>query len=595
MAYAFILSLTPAQIQQRRKQLDQAGYYAWLTPIILVLAVYLYRKATSILTSLPASSSSNPAVARAAPSQVQIITRRISWILGTTYIPEFGPLHVQLTGLIYTVWLLYLVFHNTGEDYMHLTKAFGHVAVSQLPVHYLLSFKTPLSPITLATGLTHEKLNPYHRLLGRVIHFLLSAHAVMYIRFFIQLDALTKRIKDRDVRLGLAAFWAFNLLGLLAVPPVRRKVYHAAFYRSHVLLSALVLPALFFHVPYTRKYILQAGLFWVVGGMTRGKATAPARMRTRQVHGTNLVEVKLTMDKARSNRSSVHGAVPGSHVYIQSRAFGPKSPFTVLNVGIASSSSYEEPKEELTLIVRNLGGPQTRFLAQSSAEKRELEVFVEGCYGECNDYLPRILYHPSASSFPPGASVASTHPILLVAGGIGATFALPIYLELLDMRGGSTGVKFIWLVRTLDDARWGIALLEDPRRESEVAVDVDIYVTTISRKSSEGSSPSSYSSSRRGLTIHNSSSRPSLSTIIGPVLQASSTRSSSPIPPLISSSSRRSPDPRKRARYYDAKLTVLSCGPPSLVRDLRSEVGRHVAMYGREVEWHEEVFGFGGS
>lgn len=594
MAYAFILSLTPAQIEARRRQLDQAGYYAWLTPIVLVLGVYLCRKATRLLTSPPASSTKKPAAARSAPSQIQIITRRISWILGTTYIPEFGPLHVQLVGLVYTLWLLFLVFRNTGEDYMHLTKAFGHVAISQLPIHYLLSFKTPRSPIKLATGLTHETLNPYHRLLGRIIHFLLAAHGVMYLRFFIQLNVLAKRIKDRDVRLGLAAFWAFNFLGLLAIPPIRRKVYHAVFYRSHVLLSAMVLPLLFFHVPYTRKYILQAGLFWVVGGMTRGKATVEARMRTQQIQGTELVEVKLTVDKASANRSFVHHAVPGAHVYIQSKALGPKSPFTILNVGIAPLSSDDKPEAELTLIVRNLGGPQTRFLAQLAAEKRELEVFVEGCYGEAIDYVPDHLYHPFAASFPPGVSLASNHPILLVAGGIGATFTLPMYLQLVDMRGDSTGVKFVWMVRTLEDARWGITLLEEQRRDrDEVAADVDIYVTRPS-KSSDGSS-SSYSSSRKGLTIHNSKSRrPALSSIISPVLQASGSRSSSP-PPLISSFSRRSPDPRKRARHYDTKLSVLSCGPPSLVRDLRREVGRHVALYGREVEWHEEVFGFGGS
>ena len=103
---------------------------------------------------------------------------------------------------------------------MHLTKAFGHVAVSQLPLHYLLSMKAPTSPITLATGLTHERLNAYHRLFGRIIHGLLGTHAILYIRFFILNDLMAKRIQDRDVRLGLIAFWLFNFLGLLAIPPI---------------------------------------------------------------------------------------------------------------------------------------------------------------------------------------------------------------------------------------------------------------------------------------------------------------------------------------------------------------------------------------
>lgn len=575
MTYSFV-SLTAPQIEERRKQLDQAGFYGWLTPIVIVLGVYFYRKLLGPLVFQPDSTKK---VTRT-PSQVQLFSRRISWILHTIYIPEFGPLKVQLTGVIYALWLLYLVFRNTGEDYMHLTKAFGHVAISQLPVHYLLSFKTSRSPITLATGLSHEKLNAYHRLLGRIIHGFLAAHAVLYMRFFIALNLLPKRIKDRDVRLGLLAFWAFNFLGLLAIPPIRKKVYHKLFYRSHVLLSAVVVPVLFFHVPYTRKYMLQAGLFWIVGGMTRGKATAKARVRCRPIEGTDLIEVNLAVDKA----SSFVRATPGQHVYIQSKAFGPKNPFSVVRV---SSSNNEKTEQDVTLIVRNLGGPQTAFLAQMSAE-REQEISVEGPYGESSQYLPQLL---SPSSSAPGNTPTQ---ILLVAGGVGATYTLPIYLALLDARGGTSNVKFIWLVRTLDDARWGIALLEDIRG----TIDVDIYITRQSRPSA--SSATNSGPSKKGLTIHTTTgSRPTLSSIINPVLTSpqpsNSTSSSRTQSTLLSSSSKRSDDPRRVRRVFYDKLAVLSCGPPTLARDLRKEVGRHVTMYGREVDWFEEQFGFGGS
>ena len=567
MAYSFI-TLSPSQVEERRKQLDQAGFYGWLSPIVLLLGVYIYRKLLKPLLSQSANRTGK------LPTQIELTARRVSWIVNTTYIPEFGPLHVQLTGLVYVIWLLYLVFRNTGEDYMHLTKAFGHVAISQLPVHYLLSFKSSRSPIALMTGLTHEKLNAYHRILGRITHGLLAAHAILYMRFFVMLDLLSKRIKDRDVRLGLAAFWAFNILSVLAIPVIRKKLYHKLFYRSHVVLSAVVIPILFFHVPYTRKYLLQAGIFWLVGGMTRGKATDKARVRCQQISGTELIKVDIAVKKG----SAFAATIPGQHVYIQSRAFGPKNPFTVVAV---SPSDGEKTEHDLSLVVRNLGGPHTAFLsrlATTSTDQSQHETSIEGPYGESSQYMPPLLASIRGSG--------NNGQILLVAGGVGATYTLPIYLALLDARRGTTGISLIWFVRTLEDATWGIELLENVRGD----IHVDLYVT---KKRTVRSDPAAPNVQGKGLDIHELTTRPKLSPIIDTTLSQPS-KSSSPSRNSVISSSKRTDDPRKVKRTYD-KLTVLLCGPPALSRDVRKEVGRHVLEYGRDVEWFEEQFGFGGS
>jgi len=153
------VTLNNTQIEARRKLLDQAGWQAYLAPIILLSATYAYRQLMP--SQSPFSTRDNK------PSPLTILTRRTSWLLNTTYIPEFGPLHIQLLGLLYTAYLLFRITHQTGNDYMHVTQAFGHVAVSQLPMHYLLSVKSPSSPITKVTGLTHERLNVYHRPMNR--------------------------------------------------------------------------------------------------------------------------------------------------------------------------------------------------------------------------------------------------------------------------------------------------------------------------------------------------------------------------------------------------------------------------------------------
>jgi len=265
MTYQFV-TLEPAALELRRSRLDLAGFHAWLCPIVILVAIYISRQLLAPSGTRQELNASKRVSQR--PSRLRLLPPSISRILSTTFIPEFGPLHVQLLGLTYSAWLLYLVFRGTGNDYLHLTKSFGHVAISQLPLQYLLSLKSPRSPVTLATGLTYERLNAYHRLLGRIVHLLLTAHATLYLRFFVLADLLGKRIKDRDVRLGLVAFWSFHVLALLALPPFR-KFYRQLFYRSHVVISALVIPILFFHVSYTRLYVLQAGVFWILSCYTR--------------------------------------------------------------------------------------------------------------------------------------------------------------------------------------------------------------------------------------------------------------------------------------------------------------------------------------
>ncbi|KAL8663601.1 MAG: hypothetical protein Q9168_008069 [Polycauliona sp. 1 TL-2023] len=152
---------------------------------------------------------------------------------------------------------------DTGDDYLHLTKRFGIIGASQLPLHYLLALKSSWSPITYLTRLSHEELNPYHRALGRIILLFLSLHASFYLNFFIQKSLLTKRIKDQDVILGLLAITTFLTIGTTALAWVRKKNYFL-FFVIHVATSIFILPVLYFHVAHLRIYIIESAIIYVL-------------------------------------------------------------------------------------------------------------------------------------------------------------------------------------------------------------------------------------------------------------------------------------------------------------------------------------------
>lgn len=567
MTYSF-LTLSHEEKVERRRQLNLSGMMAWLSPIVLLLVVYVHR------TLL------RPLLGQIVPPQTLARWRRVSWVLGTKTFyggHEFGPLGVVLSGVCYGLWLMVLVFRATGSDYMHLAKAFGHVAVSQLPLIYLLGVKTAWSPITLATGWTHERLNVWHRLLGRMAHGLASVHVAMYVNFFVRQQVLWKRGRDRDVILGLVAFSAFSFLWLSSLPVVRKRWYHFVFYRSHVVLSAVLVPAMWWHVPYTRFYVGQAGLLWAAGALVRRwGSSAVVRARCVAVDGTELVDVVLEVP---TSSRFVPGA-PGQHLYVHN-GWGPRTPFTIAEV------KKEKGLVTVRLIVRNVGGPQTRWIADMAKNStKATEVRVEGPYGDPGLRMPDMIRRRQKG------------PVLMVAGGVGATYIIPIYITLVNQRRSTAGedakVRLVWVVRRLADAAWGIDMLKGVGVGLEEC-GVDIYVTRGSVVG-DGDMEEQWQPelSKDGVRVHKLGRRPDLTPLIDGFFATTSSESAGTGTPPSDS---RLYDARKLRKRQIAmeETTAYVCGPGSLATDVREAVGRHVMVESRKVRWVEEVFGFGGT
>ncbi|RMZ83673.1 hypothetical protein DV738_g1016, partial [Chaetothyriales sp. CBS 135597] len=585
-AYKFIFP-PPAELEVRRKNLNTTGFLAWLSPPAILLVIALARLAQRLISpDSIGSPSSLDAVLR-------LWWRKARWILSTTYVSEYGPLYVQLIGAVYAVWLTHLAFRNTGQDYMHLTKQFGHVAVSQLPWQYLLAFKSPRSPFTLVTGLTHERLNPFHRLFGAIVHVLLAVHVLLYLNFFVRIGVLGKRIRDWDVGLGVVAFWMYTFLAVFATPSLRRLAYYSLFYRSHVVLTALMPLVLWFHQPWTRWYLMQAAVFYVANGLARKSASVPAVVGTREeLDGQDLARLVLRLKAARNEFRERW--VPGEHVYLKKRPpattgliVPTANPFTVVDVRADEAGRATE----VVLVMRKLGGPGTRFQHAAVANVNTLQVrdtphtdgstngfsfgentpeqvFIEGPYGESQQYLPELLHEARDG----------IGQILLVAGGVGATYALPVYVALAKAaRSNPSRVKLIWFVRSAGDAQWGLDYL---KQHGAIVKNVDIYI----REGPHGTtavkqdlSPTTTAS----VTIHHVASRPDLVVLLKRVLPTQAEYGKNPNERAVS---RRSEGP---------PITVLVCGPPELSRHLRRALGKYVLTYNREVRWFEEQFGLG--
>ncbi|KAK1982237.1 ferric reductase like transmembrane component [Colletotrichum cereale] len=582
--YRFV-DLSTEEVQLRRQTLDRYGAYAHysaLAPVALTLLVrlgfYLSRRwqPTAAYDAVPVS----PVLKKRRQSWSGNLDVKIRkgkwWLADDVYFmgQHWGQKDQWVFGLAWASWLLVLSVLETGDDYLHITKRFGIIAASQIPFQYLLALKR-FSPIAKAFGTSHEELNKWHRVLSRVTLSLLVLHAMFYLNFFVAKGLVQKRLFAPIVFAGVVAFATMNMMTSTAAAAVRRYSYRV-FFVAHLIGAFAIPPLVFFHATSARLFMAKAIVVFLIDLTVRRLRTVTAPSKLENIPGTNLVKISASIPQDNIN---AFVARPGSHIYLSvpsaaRPSAGPASskamlfeflfnPFTV--------ASVDEKNSNLTLVARQLDGPLTKHLgrfanAGTGPHDGKVPLCIEGPYGAASLHFDRLV-SPSVDR------------VLLVAGGVGATFTIPIYQAILQ-DNPNTKVDFVWSIRGAGDVTWAVAadkstksLLDDPN--------VHIYFTG-DALNSDATGPMA------GLPAEtNPEGEMEMSTM-------------SPGDPrrirLTSEDHRKRPDLRKIVddvfrQGAEERVAVLVCGPSAMGREVREYVGAWV-MRGREVVWHNEGFGW---
>ncbi|KAL9029948.1 MAG: hypothetical protein Q9196_001876 [Gyalolechia fulgens] len=389
-----------------------------------------------------------------------------------------------------------------------------------------------------------------------------------------------------DVILGLAAITGFLILGTTALASVRKKNYFL-FFTLHVTTSISILPILYFHVSHLRLYILESAAIYVLLIIQRNVSQSKIENAVlKPLKGTsNLISITLPLS------GRIHETIfyPGQHIYLSlpTPLTAPQeklrlNPFTVANL--------PHQDNHIRLVLRALNGttdtlsklatnhtPSSSSPSSTStdhASNNRMSLLLEGPYG-------------AASTFP---NLLRYEKVLLVAGGVGATFTVPIYRDLLTRGIDRRRIRFVWAVTRTADARWAIESLDGgsgceiyctghpsrpPRRkpgpagaEHEHDDEDDGPTARLVRAEDSGAEDPTVLRPRIALHRH----RPDFRRIVHEVF---------------------APDPTSTGDggASPGNVAVLVCGPSGMGAALRRQVGPWVER-GREIWWHSEEFGW---
>jgi ferredoxin-NADP reductase len=596
--YSFV-NLTKEQVHARRTVLDHYALVAQLSVFVVLLGLQLYhlsswlsrRCGQSDEEQTPSSPYLKAEIENEKASWMRWTKQRltnIAWWMQHDLAYGWGTRSEWLCGALWLSWLLTLCINATGNgmwpdnkninsslsqsvnsitDYMHLTKRFGIVAASQLPLHYLLAMKSAYSPLQILTRMSHEQLNSAHQVLGKVIQCLLTLHAVFYLNFFSRINVLAKRANDLDVILGFVCIIIITIISTSAIKTIRKWSYRT-FYTIHVVLATLFLPLAYFHVHHIRPFIWQSASVYVIHLILRVVNSSTHEGNITIIPGTSLIQIKIRLTTGASKYK------PGQHLYLSLPQghrgtripnFFLRNPFTV--------ASLPQNDGEVVLVARVLKGSTASYA--SLAREAELQagasstlpLRIEGPYGAAS-------HLPDFTKF---------DRILLVAGGVGATFIIPIWRTILASNGNAAphhqpDVRLVWAVRSLGEVSWALPVpeLRSHEDEGQHRSEAEVFVTGVSGspETSGVDSGESVELAETDALVSDDDEKAVLKQ--GIVVNRGRPDLHEVVIELCSG--------------HVGRVAVLVCGPSGILKLMEREVRRQV-MKGKDVYWHAEEFG----
>ncbi|KAI9459071.1 ferric reductase like transmembrane component-domain-containing protein [Boletus coccyginus] len=450
---------------------------------------------------------------------------------------------------LHTAGVFYVAFADSNNPFVEPGRI-GWVIASQIPFVY--AFATKNNVIGLLVGVGYEKLNFFHRHVGRLMVIGANVHAIGFIYQWSLQGSISQNIAQPYVRWGMVTLVSFDLLGFFSVQWVRTRYYNLFFW-THAVGLIVALIAASFHQNACIPYVVAGSVCYGLDNAVRAIKARSTTATLRTIPEMGLTRVDIP--------SLTTGWRPGQHVRLRvlSTAMGlwgmtEVHPFTI--------SSAADTEEGLVLMCK-VTGDWTRKLykmAQTTGSDeqgqdpgRKVKVLIEGPYGGIGDI-----------------TIGNYSGAMFVVGGSGMTFALSAVQDLVlsGDRSRTQVIEVIWSITDPAALEAFIPLFSVLVSQSSPArLRVSVFYTRATPPSFEGLELP------LGFTL--TPGRPKIRELLDGFITSMTSKGS----------------PRNAA--HGAFVAV--CGPVGLSRDVAHAVRACDANSKKAVsgiQFHEEVFGW---
>ncbi|KAH7097334.1 hypothetical protein BKA62DRAFT_451264 [Auriculariales sp. MPI-PUGE-AT-0066] len=309
--------------------------------------------------------------------------------------------------------------HAMGHSMPIATRS-GWIAIAIMP--FMIAFAAKVNFIGLITRTSHERLQVFHRWAALVMFIPSLVHTFPFIVNEMKEGTMSYTWRTSPFYWsGVAALVPQTLL-VAGSWGFFRNSYYETFKKFHYLAATIFMAALFLHCNFRLSswdYFWATLGIWGTSFLVRfGRTLLTPGAATIEALPDRMLHVRITV--RRSFRWK-----PGQHVFVRfffGSHFATSHPFTIANVCDGTGVV------ELALRVRD---GITLALAEQATKGSKVRVMLDGPHG-----------HASLAT-----DLRKYDRVLLLAGGSGATFTLPLFLDLVAQPNGPR-VEFVVVART---------------------------------------------------------------------------------------------------------------------------------------------------
>ncbi|WFD35725.1 hypothetical protein MCUN1_002586 [Malassezia cuniculi] len=414
--------------------------------------------------------------------------------------PDIGFIRFPTTGEIIVVFsfcISVIAWAFSIKPYYRLTREWGTPPLAVRTgmmgaglVPFIVCLAVKVNPISVLTGISHDKLQVFHQWLARLFLFLSVVHAIPFI-YQPNKEGGSKNL--HAYYMSDPMYWsgtaALVILFLIVTPATRfiRQLSYEFFVVQHILTSVGLLACLIIHFEATLNshlWIWAAIAIWAFSITIRTFTVIfssefvfakRAELNVQSIYSTEVAplndEEQRDVELVRVSMSTPARWKPGQHVYLRFPSINPleNHPFTIVSLpghvkncasemtviirvynGMTKSlfqrarASEADNLEEVKIDdLKRVGSPQSQksdIQVPFAAHTTRILALVDGPYGRSND----AAIYESAT---------------FVAGGSGASYVLPIINDL--MRRARKGepvltkrIHFVWAARSSNIINW---------------------------------------------------------------------------------------------------------------------------------------------